>query len=79
MKATSDQLVEIIDAIEAADEESWLWLAKNLKQKREHFTYEALLTIAKKNDGITVNELVAKTDCTVAEARKVLDDLEWSD
>lgn len=79
MKATSEQLVEIIEAIETADEESWLWLAKNLKQKRESFTYEALLSIAKKNDGITVNELVTKTDCTVAEARKVLDDLEWED
>jgi len=79
MKATSEQLINIIEAIESADEPSWLWLAKNLKKERASFTYDALLSIAKKNSGITVNELVSKTDCTVAEARKVLDDLEWSD
>ena len=76
---TTEQFYEIIHIIETSDEQSWLWLAKKLRQETQKLTHDHLLNIAKKNDGITINELIAKTDCTVAEARKVIDELEWMD
>lgn len=79
MKATPEQLLDITSAIEESNEASWQWLVKHLRNQRQNFTHEALVSIAKKNSGITVNELVAKTDCTVAEARIVIDELEWLD
>jgi DNA-binding IclR family transcriptional regulator len=38
-----------------------------------------LLAIAKKNSGITVSELMQRTDCTIAEARRVIDVLEFGE
>ncbi len=32
-----------------------------------------------KTNRITVNELMAKTDCTISQARKVIDEIEFSD
>lgn len=77
LEGTTEQFYQIVEFIEEAHEDSWLWLAKKLKQESEKLSHDHLLFIAKKNSGITVNELMAKTDCTVAEARKVIDELEW--
>ncbi|WP_258872206.1 ribosome recycling factor family protein [Thalassotalea euphylliae] len=71
------QLQDIIDFIEANDEQSWLWLAKHLKAQQETLTHDDLVFIAKQNTGITVNQLIAKTDCTAAQARRVIDELEF--
>lgn len=79
LTATEEQILAIVTYIEGANEDSWLWLAKKLKQDGEHFSHSVLLSLAKKNPGITVNELMAKTDCTVAQARKVIDEIEWAD
>ena len=38
-----------------------------------------LLAIAQKKPGITISELMQRTDCTIAEARKVIDILEFGD
>lgn len=77
--ANAEQINDIVLFIEQSEQESWLWLAKHLRQQNQQLCYQSLLNIAKKNAGISVNELMAKTDCTIAEARKVLDDLEWLD
>jgi len=77
IKASPEQINEVIIYIEQSNEDSWLWLAKLLRIKNQQLTYSAILNIAQKNPGITVNELMAKTDCTVANARKVIDELEW--
>ncbi|WP_286235243.1 ribosome recycling factor family protein [Thalassotalea sediminis] len=74
---TAEQLNEVVQFIEGSGEDSWQWLAKKLKLETDKLSHEILLSIAKKNGGITVNELIAKTDCTVLEARKVIDELEW--
>lgn len=79
LTASPEQIAEIILFIEQSSEDSWLWLAKKLKQDSQVFSHSLLLNIAKKNSGITVNELMAKTDCTVAEARKVIDEIEWQE
>lgn len=77
--ANKQQLFAIINEVEASNEESWQWLAQFLRKQQESFTFEELVTIAKQNTGITVNQLMAKTDCTIAQARKVIDELEFQD
>lgn len=79
LKATFEQIEAIIDITENANEDSWLWVAKLLRQQHQHLTHDMLLNIAKKNPGITVNQLMAKTDCTIAQARQVIDELEWEE
>ncbi len=76
LKIDRHRIVEIVHLIECADEASWLWVAKLLRQQNENLSHEEILDIAKRNSGITINELVLKTDCTIAEARKVIDKLE---
>lgn len=71
------QVLSVVNLIEASEEESWQWLAKFLRKQQESFTYEELMIIAKQNTGITVNQLMARTDCTIAQARKVIDELEF--
>ncbi|WP_268969182.1 ribosome recycling factor family protein [Thalassotalea algicola] len=77
LTATRQQLLAIIEIIEQAQESSWLWLAKHLRKQQEDITYDELLHVAKQQEGITVNQLVAKTDCTAAQARRVIDELEF--
>ncbi len=77
ISASPEQINEVILFIEQSDEDSWQWLAKKLKQDNQKLSHQHLLNIAKKNSGITINELIAKTDCTVLEARQVIDELEW--
>ncbi|GAA6205303.1 MULTISPECIES: ribosome recycling factor family protein [Thalassotalea] len=79
LTATPEEIHQVISLIESQGEDSWLWVAKKLKQDGQQFSHRLLVDIAKKNTGITVNELMAKTDCTVIQARKVIDEIEWSD
>ncbi len=77
LTASAEQINDIALLIEQSEEDSWLWLAKHLRTKNQQLTRSTLLAIAQKNPGITVNELMAKTDCTIADARKIIDELEW--
>ncbi len=79
LTANFEQMNNIADLIEHSGEDTWLWVAKLLRSQYVNLSHSALLTIAKKNPGISVNELVTKTDCTVAQARKVIDEIEWQD
>ena len=79
LKASFEQIDAIIAMVENSDENSWLWVAKLLRQQYQTFTHDMLINIAKKNTGISVNQLMAKTDCTIAQARKVIDELEWQE
>jgi len=79
LKIERHRIIEIVLLIENSDESTWQWLAKLLRQQNEHLTFEEVLDIAIRNSGITINELVLKTDCTIAEARKVIDQLEGLD
>ena len=79
LKASRHQIIDIVDMINQADEASWLWLAKLLSAHNEHMTHDELVTIARRKSGITVNELLKRTDCTIAQARRVIDELEGLD
>lgn len=76
LKIQRQHIINIILLIEQTDEPSWQWLAKLLRQQNADLSHEEILAIAKRNSGITINELIVKTECTIAEARKVLDELE---
>jgi hypothetical protein len=67
---------ELLTIIEQENEASWQWVAKVLRQQNNLFTHTELVAIAKRNSGITLNELINKTDCTLVQARKVIDELE---
>jgi len=70
-------VLDLISLIYQSNENSWYWVAKLLEGNRAALSLEELLLIAKKEPSITVNELMSKTDCTLGDARKVLDQLEW--
>jgi len=77
LKATFEQLEKIIEFILISEEPSWQWLASYLASQRQTLSHDELIRIAKIKPDITVNQLMARTDCTIAQARKVIDDLEW--
>ena len=77
--ASTKQINDVILLIESANEDSWLWLAKYLRDQHKQLSYDAILAIAKHQPSISVNELMAKTDCTIEQARRVIDELEWAE
>lgn len=79
LKATFEQLEATIAAIEASEEPSWQWLATHLSKQRKNLGFDMLVGIALKKPGITVTELMQRTDCTIAEARRVIDKIEFDD
>ena len=79
LKANITQIHTIVSFIEQENESSWLWLAKLLRREYQHLNHDALLILAKQQSVITIARLMAKTDCTIAQARKVIDELEELD
>jgi hypothetical protein len=79
LKASFGQIEQAIDFIQLSEEPSWQWLAIHLMNQRQTLSHDELIRIAKLKPDITVNQLMARTDCTIAEARKVIDELEWSE
>jgi hypothetical protein len=77
--ASPKQINDIIILIDNANEDSWLWLAKHLRAEHRQLSYSSLLDIAKHQPNISVNELMTRTDCTIEQARRVIDELEWSE
>lgn len=76
LKANFSQLQAIVTFIEHENEASWLWLAKLLRKEYHCLNHENLVTIASRLNTLTITALIAQTDCTLAQARKVLDELD---
>jgi hypothetical protein len=76
LKANFSQLQAIIAFIEHENEISWLWLAQRLKKEYQLISHDALVTLASRLGTLTISALMAQTDCTLAQARKALDELE---
>ncbi len=79
LKANISQIQTIVDFIEQQNEQSWLWLAKRLKSEYHHISDTNLLALAERMTNATITTLMTQTDCTLAQARKVLDELEGLD
>jgi hypothetical protein len=76
LKANFKQIEAIIIYIESIGEPSWTWIIKQLKSQYKDFSYKELLKIAYTMENVTISALTAKTDCTIAQARQVIDELE---
>lgn len=74
--ATQQQLQEIILLIGNSNEPSWQWLVPFLTHYKAQISHQELLVMIKHKPEITLNELLARTDCTLAQARKALDEVE---
>ena len=79
LTANFNQMQAIITFIASSNEPSWLWLIKLLRNEYQHLNHDELVRIASSIPKITLNALMAKSDCTLAQARKVIDDLEGLD
>jgi hypothetical protein len=77
--ANFDQLQDIIAFIDLSGEPSWLWLTKLLRSEYQHLSHDELLRIASKMNKVTISALIARSDCTIAQARQVIDELEGLD
>lgn len=76
LTANFEQLERIISFIHSSEEASWQWLAKHINEHQKNLSHSELINIANKQPGISINQLMARTDCTIAEARLVIDELE---
>ena len=79
MNANFEQIQAIIAFIDTSNEPSWLWLAKRLKSQHQQLSHSELLKIASRITPLSLSALMAKSDCTIAQARQVLDELEGLD
>ena len=76
LNANRNQLQSIAFFIDHSSEDSWLWLSKLIKEQSCPLTHENLIYQASQLDNVTIASLTAHTDCTLQQARKVLDELE---
>ncbi len=75
--ADGAQIAKIIEQVDLAEQPSWHWFSSLLKEQRAKLTHEQIIDLVKRNPAISTNQLIALTDCTLAQARKALDDVEW--
>jgi len=79
LKANFDQLQAIIAFVELSNEPSWMWLTKQLRREYQNLSHDELLRIATTMEKVTISALIARTDCTIAQARQIIDELEELD
>ena len=79
LTANFEQLQAIIAFIDSSSEPSWAWLTKLLRSEYQHLSHDELVKIASTIEQVTVSALIARTDCTIVQARQVIDVLEGLD
>jgi hypothetical protein len=79
LKANFEQIQAIIAFTDLSNEPSWLWLAKLLRNEYTHLSHHELLRIASTLENLTISTLIARSDCSIAQARKIIDELEGLD
>ena len=77
LQADNQQMPQIINVISQAGEDSWLWVAKKVNEYKPKLSRAELRAIAKRDPLMTVSQLTLLTDCTLIDARTVLDEIEW--
>jgi len=73
----TDQIEAITSLIRESEENTWLWVVKIISDNKRAWSIIELFDYAKKNRSITVTSLMSESDCTLSEARKTIDALEW--
>lgn len=77
LQADHDQIRKITALIYQSEENSWLWLAKIMNDEKPQLSRDDLRIIVKQNPTMSVSQIVSLTDCSLADVRKVLDEVEW--
>ncbi len=77
LQANNEQVQRIIKLISQSGEDSWRWLTKRLIEERPKLNHDELRNIAIQNPSMTISQLTSLTDCTLLDARIVLDEIEW--
>ncbi|MBB1489647.1 ribosome recycling factor family protein [Oceanospirillum sediminis] len=77
LEADREQIGDIIRLIFESGEDSWCWVSKKLSENKPKLEHEQLKEVARQHPSITVNRLIALTDCSISDARIVLDEIEW--
>lgn len=77
LQADQNQIREISTLIYQSEEDSWLWLAKKINDEKPQLSQDELRIIIKRNPTMPVSQIVSLTDCSLADVRKVLDEVEW--
>ena len=75
--ADHDQIRKISTLIYQSEENSWLWVAKKMNDDKPPLSWSELRTIVKGNPTMSVSQIVSLTGCSLSDARKVLDEVEW--
>lgn len=79
LQASLKQLLSLTTYLEKQQEQSWLWLYALCKAEYQRLSHDDLITIASSLPTLTISGLVTLTDCTLAQARKIIDDIEALD
>jgi len=79
LSLTTMQAIALRRAIESANQNSWLWIANAIQDHSPILDTKALEGLAKQHWPLSVSALVALTDCTNAQARRVIDKIEWAE
>ncbi|SFD41137.1 ribosome recycling factor family protein [Pseudoalteromonas denitrificans] len=70
-------ICEIINKVQLSEEPSWQWFVNELQKYKPELSINDLVEIITKSPFISVNQLMAQTDCTLAQARQALDIAQW--
>jgi hypothetical protein len=79
LQANFAQLHRISAFIEQQQEQTWLWLLPLFKTSFQTLSHNELLNMAASIKNLTLASLMTVTDCTLVQARKIIDDLEMLD
>ncbi|KZN44194.1 ribosome recycling factor family protein [Pseudoalteromonas luteoviolacea] len=71
------QFEVIIQHAHMKDEPSWQWVIEKLSTYKPKPKMEELVSIVRLSPAITLQKLIAQTDCTLVEARKAFDIAAW--
>ncbi len=77
ISADLTQVEAILHQAQAEEEPSWQWFITQLSQYKPQLTVIDLVNIIKNEPLITLNQLMAKTDCSTSDARAAMDKVEW--
>jgi len=77
LQADQNQIRKITTLIYQSEESSWLWLAKKINDEKPQLSKDELRIIVKQNPMMSVSQIVALTDCSLFDVRRVLDEVEW--
>ena len=75
--ADHNQIRNITTLIYQADESSWLWLSKKINDEKPRLNPDELRILAKRNLTMSASQFVSLTGCSLFDARKILDEVEW--